>query len=476
MGLLDRVASERKNMTWSFGGGEGFVEPLSWDLDQFRVGLLGNSTPDRERIENDFESYVEGAYKRDGIVYACVLTRHLIFSQAPPMWQQMRRGRPAQLFSSPALDLLRAPWPGGSSVDLLTRMEVDLSLAGNFYATLADNEGRVGRQATGPGRRISVMRPDWVTIIVSSRSGDPRAVDARAVGYLYEPPVTMGVGVQSGPVLLMPDEVCHYRLDPDPSARWRGMSWLTPVLREISADRAATSHKLKFFENGATLSHAVSLDKDVTSDQFKDFVELFKQAHRGTDNAYETLFLGGGADVTAIGTDMRQLDFKATQGAGETRIAAASGVGAIVAQFSEGMQGSSLNAGNYGAARRRAADVLFRRLWAGAFSALQTLVPAPDGARLWYDPDQVWFLQEDAKDAADIVAVQMNAIRQGTDAGFDPDSVVDAVASLDITRLTGNHSGLLSVQLQPPGTTTQDATDNDADRLPSSNGRTPAEV
>src|SRR5205823_2138143 len=35
--------------------------------------------------------------------------------------------------------------------------------------------------------------------------------------------------------------------------RWRGMSWLTPVLREIQADTATTRHKQKFFENGTVL-------------------------------------------------------------------------------------------------------------------------------------------------------------------------------------------------------------------------------
>jgi len=244
--------------------------------------------------------------------------------------------------------------------------------------------------------------------------------------------------------------VCHYRsVTVDPSASWRGMSWLTPVLREISADRAATTHKLKFFENGATLGTVVSLDKDVGTDAFKEFVALFKESHRGTDNAYETLFLGGGADVTPVGVDFQQLDLKATQGAGETRIAAASGVGAIVAQFSEGMQGSSLNAGNYGAARRRAADMLFRSLWDTAAGSLRTLVTPPNSAAvLWPDLRGVSFLQEDAKDAADIFSVDAQAIRTLTDGGWDPKSIVDATATRDVTKL--RHTGKLSVQLQSP--------------------------
>jgi hypothetical protein len=447
VGLLERVAEAKS--TWYFGGGQGFVEPDFWELDHLRNAFWSGSTPERERIENDFEGYVEGAYKRDGIVFACILTRQLVFSQARFQWTTFSNGQPGPLFGSTDLAILEQPWANATTADLLARMEIDLSLAGNFYATIADDNGNLGRAATGAGRRISHLRPDWITIVLGSRSGDPRAADAKAVGYLYEPPPT-GRGVRSEPVLLMPDEVCHYRsVTVDPSAAWRGMSWLTPILREVSADRAATTHKLKFFENGASLGTVVSLDKDIGVDQFKEFVRLFKESHRGTENAYETLFLGGGADVTVVGTDLKQLDFKATQGATETRIAAASGVGAIVAQFSEGMQGSSLNAGNYGAARRRAADILFRSLWDTAAGSLRTLVPVSNPAWvLWPDLRGVSFLQEDESDAADIQNKEAQTIRTLVDAGYDPKTVIAAVQASDWTLLS--HSGLYSVQLQPP--------------------------
>lgn len=446
MGLLERVAREVDRP----GGRKAWSEPPFWALDQYRNGLLSYSTPDRERIENDFEGYIDGAYKSDGIVFACVLTRQLIFSEARFQWREFRNGRPGNLFGTPELALLENPWPNGTTGELLTRMEVDLSLAGNFYATTADDRGRLGGAATGPGRRISVLRPDWVSIVIGSASGNPYAADAKPVGYLYEPR-PLGQGHTGAATLLLPGEVCHYSLVPDPAARFRGMSWLTPVLREIASDRAATSHKLKFFEHGASLNTVVSFDKSVGTEAFKEFVREFKAEHEGADNANKTLFLGAGADVTVVGTDLKQLDFKAVQGSMETRIAAASGVGAVIAQFSEGMQGSSLNAGNYSAAKRRAGDALFRPLWRTASAALQSLVTPPTAtASLWYDDRDISFLQEDAKDAADIVAIQLQAIRSGCDAGFDPDSVVDAVSTLDITRLKGQHSGLFSVQLQPP--------------------------
>lgn len=450
MALLERVAAERKH-SLTFGGGQGFSEPPFWSLDRMQNlgGWVSTMTPDRERIENDFEGYVEGAYKADGIVFACILARQLAFSEARFQWRQLRNGRPGDLFGNAELGLLEEPWPGGTTGELLARMEGISSLAGNHYATIADDNGRLGRAATGPGRRIAEMRPDRVTIIISSASGDPYALDARPVGYLFEPlsSILSGQAASDTP-LLLPSEVSHYSPIPDPIARFRGMSWLTPVLREVMADRAATTHKLKFFENGATLSTIASLPKETSVDAFRDFVAEFKASHQGTDNAYKTLFLGGGADVTTVGADLRQLDFKSTQGASETRIAAAARVHPVILGISEGLAGSSLNAGNYGQARRNFADGTMRPLWRIASASLQRLLTRPTGAHLWYDDRDIAFLREDRGDLAEIQNKEAQTIRQLVDAGWEPDSVRKAVVAGDWSLL--RHTNLYSVQLQPP--------------------------
>jgi hypothetical protein len=150
---------------------------------------------------------------------------------------------------------------------------------------------------------------------------------------------------------------------------------------------------------------------------------------------------------------MKQLDFKATQGAGETRIAAAAGVGAILANLSEGMQGSSLNAGNYGSAKRRFADGTMRPLWRNAAASLAVLLKPPPGGgivRLWYDTRDIAFLREDEKDTAEIQAKTAQAMRTLTDAGWTADSVKAWVQSGG-DWATLQHSGLYSVQLLPPG-------------------------
>ena len=63
------------------------------------------------------------------------------------------------------------------------------------------------------------------------------------------------------------------------------MSWLTPVLREITNDKAMGVHKSRFFENAATPNLSVSLDKDVSLAAFQAFKEAMDTNHGGYTNA-----------------------------------------------------------------------------------------------------------------------------------------------------------------------------------------------
>jgi phage portal protein BeeE len=212
-----------------------------------------------------------------------------------------------------------------------------------------------------------------------------------------------------------------------------------------------TEHQLTSLEHGASVNLVVTLPQGTTRQQLLDFKEVFTEEHAGPANADKPLFLTGGADVTLVGSNMQQLDFKAIRGAGETRIAMAAGIHPVVLGSSEGMQGSSLNAGNYGAAKRATGDVTIRDLWAELCGSLATLLPEQDpGVELWYDESDVAFLRDDQTDQADISFREAQTMRTLIDAGYSPESVVAAVRAADWSLL--RHSGLYSVQLQPPGT------------------------
>jgi hypothetical protein len=405
----------------------------------------------KEDIPNSFAGYVTGAYKSNGIVFACMLARLLLFSEARFQFRRLTDGRPGDLFGNKDLYILEKPWSGATTGDLLTRAIQDADLAGNFYG--ARRNGNIKR-----------LRPDWVTIVMASKSApDQEAfiggdIDAEVIGYAFHPG-----GPASGrpPQILLPEEVCHFAPIPDPTATYRGMSWITPVLREIMGDSAATTHKMKFFENGATVNMVISLDPSIQKDKFESWIRVFEDQHKGVLNAYKTLYLGGGASVNPVGANFQQMDFKVTQGAGETRIAAAAGVPPIIVGLSEGLQAATYS--NYGQARRRFADGTMRPLWRNFAGSMQRIITTPGNAELWYDDRDIPFLRDDETDRAAIQQQEAQTIRTLVDAGFKPESVVDAVTNHDYGRLV--HTGLFSVQLQPPGTVAAPAA------LPAPNGK-----
>jgi phage portal protein BeeE len=388
-----------------------------------------------EDVENSFTGYAYAAYKANGVVFATILARLLLFTEARFQWQRLDNGRPGDLFGTQDLRILEKPWPNGTTGELLARMEQDASLAGNFYAVRE-------------GDRIRRLRPDWVSIILTAPPEE--AVQSDVMGYAFYPG---GRGSGAEPEFYLPDDVCHWSPIPDPTAQYRGMSWITPILNEIQADKSATEHKLNFFVNGATLGPVIAVKETVTLEQFREFVKASNAAHQGTRNAYKPMYVGGGADVSMQGADLRQLDFKATQGAGETRITAAGGVPAVIVGLSEGLQAATYS--NYGQARRKFGDHWARPQWRSACAALESILDLPPDAaegtlRLWYDDRDIAFLREDQKDAAEIQQIKASTIRAYCDAGFTPESAVAAVDADDRGLLV--HTGLFSVQLQPPMT------------------------
>ena len=406
-----------------------------------------------EQIASNFAGYVAGGYGGDAVVFGIELKRMLIFSDARFQWRRWTNGRPGEPFGSPELGLLERPWPGGTTGDLQVRMILDADMAGNSYWA------RIGGD-------VVQLRPDWVDIVLAPRMVAPGAGGRMALstaenaqkcgymraGYFYH---EGGRENTRDPLVFMADEVAHFAPIPDPLATYRGMSWLTPVLRELQADRQATEHQISYLDHGGTPNFVVKLPAETTREQFKLFKEAYESSHRGIENAYETLLLTAGADATVLGSTMQDLDMKALRGLGETRLAMAGGIHPVVLGSSEGMAGSSLNAGNYTAAKRSTADGTFRPLWRNMCGSLAPIVPKPAGSdasvELWYTDSQVAFLREDQRDEAEIAARDAAIIRQLGDGGWEPSSIVAAMkAGYDWGLL--KHSGLVPVQLNPPGT------------------------
>jgi phage portal protein BeeE len=358
------------------------------------------------------------AYGSNAVVFGALLARLMLFSEAE---FKFRRLRDKSLYGSPALLPLEQPWPNGTTGELLARMIQDVDLAGNAYVWNATEQ-------------LVRLRPDWVTIIselVQDVMGRPYR---KVVGYFFDPPPTAN---QGDPQIFLVDEVAHWSPIPDPWATFRGMSWLTPVLREVSADNAMTAYKIKYLQNAASPNLLVKYSQKLGADTAERLQDRITARHGGVDNAFRTLVLDEGADATVIGNTFEQMNFSTVQAAGENRIIIASGVPGIVIGSKEGLMAATYS--NYEQAMRRFADLTMRPLWRSVSSCLSSLITVPSDSRLWFDTTDIAALRQGEKEMADTMLVKMQGIVAAVQGGFDPDSAVAAMASGSVDQLT--HTG-----------------------------------
>ena len=385
----------------------------------------------REAAPKNFQTSVSQLHRRNGVISGAVTARALLVSQLYFQWRSEIDGA---MFGNANLAPLERPGPLSRS-QLLWRVEQDISYAGNAY---------VRRMANGTLRRL---RPDWVSIMLASDESPAdvaHGADVVPVGYVYQP------AHDSPAKILGLSEVAHLAPEPDPTAHYRGESWVSSVVREILTDLQATDHLDQYFQNAATANMIVKPPQNVaTKAQFDEWVEAFDAGLQGPAGKWRNIYLGGGADAQVVGASLADLDMRNLQGGLETRVSVRSRVPAVVLGIREGLGGSALNSGNYASTRRMWADGWFHGYASSLCASLERIVARPQAAELTFDPERILFLQEDAKDAADIMAVKATALQALDSAGYQADAAVTALANGNIAALLGGHDGLQSVQRQP---------------------------
>lgn len=378
-----------------------------------------------ERILPDFQSFATAGYQGNGIVFSVILARIMLFSEARFKFRDVASKR---LFGTPDLALLETPWPGGTTGELIARMEQDASLAGNAFIRHA-------------GDRLERLRPDRVQLILGQLADGSYEV----AGYCYD---RNGTGFGSAEIECYPvEDVAHWSPIPDPISHYRGMSWLTPVVNEVNADIAMNKHKQAFFENAATPNLLLKYQRKLNREQIDTIRERWQARHGGPENGWKTAVLDEGADVTVIGNSFEQMNFTAVQAAGENRIAAAAGVPGIVVGLKEGLQAATYS--NYEQAMRRFADITARPMWRSMAACLSKLVNVPAGAELWYDVTDIAALRQGEKERAETAQIMALAAGELIRSGYDPATVAQALVSGDFSLLT--HTGAIPTALYPGG-------------------------
>lgn len=384
-------------------------------------------TPDKEKILPTWYNATH-AYANSGVVFGVILARLMLFTEAEFKFENLDN---KSLFGNTDLSILENPWPGGTTAELLARMEQDVSLAGNSYICRVEDD------------RLARLRPDWVTIISQVLEDSMGREYREVIGYHYDPPLISGIE----PALYGVDEVAHWSPIPDPMADFRGMSWLTPVLREVDADQGLTDYKRAYLENSATPNMVVKYAKEIGDTKVERLKAQMQAKFAGPANAFKTMILDSGADPMILGANLQQMEYTAVQQAGETRIAMAGGVPGLVLGLQSAVDHE--RAGSYTEAMRKFGDMYGRPSWRSACSALSKFVTLPDRSRLWVDTSGIAALRQGDKEQADTMLVLAEAANYLMMAGYTPESINLSLSSGDVTLL--KHSGLVSVQMQVPG-------------------------
>jgi len=397
-------------------------------------------SPDRESVLPQLSLAAISAFSSSAVAFPAILTRIMLFSEARFQFQSVSDKK---LFGDQRLRILEAPWPDGHSGELLARMELDASVAGNAYIWDA-------------GDQLVRWRPDWVTIVSELVDG-PRGPYRKKVAFHFEPP-KQAIPSYGPPQTVPAEEVAHWAPIPDPQAEFRGMSWLTPVLREAQADTSMTLYKDRYLANAATPNLLIKYAQKLQPGTVDAIRERMSARYGGVSNAFKTLVLDQGADLTVIGNSLSQMNFDTVQSAGTERILAASMVPPVLIGL-EPLRGAGRG---YEESVVKLANLWARPQWRSACGALQKLIPGmPDqGVRLWVDTSDIAALQDTETNQAQVSLVRAQALLVLRQAGYTQDSAVAFVRSGDPGQLEADPAaaapalpggGTQHMLPQPPG-------------------------
>lgn len=402
MRLLDRLI--RRDGYW-----EGMASGAA-------VLTTSYASPDREPVMPQMTAWAQSAYGNNAIIFGAILVRMALFCEARFTYQAKDD---KHLFGNTSLRKLEEPFgPDTTTGDLLARMEQDASLVGQAYIWDAPGEDRLVR-----------LRPDWTTIVSELVQVPGGGQYRRKIGYWTEPPRSvMGQGQgQFYPA----DEVVHWAPIPDPAAEFRGMSWLTPVYRDVLGDDGLSQYKIRYLENSASPNLLIRYAQKLQPATVDSVRERMNARYGGVKNAFKTLVLDQGADVTVIGNSLSQMDFSGVSAVGTERILAAAAVPGVLVGL-EPLRGAGRG---FEESMQKFANLWARPQWRSACGALAQLVDIPDGNRLWYDTSDIAALQDSETSRAQAALVRAQALLAASQAGYDKESAVKFVDSGDVTQL-----------------------------------------
>jgi hypothetical protein len=374
-------------------------------------------SPDREAVLPQVAGWAQQANASASPVFSAILVRMMLLSEAQ---FKLQAKDDKHLYGNQSLAVLEHPFgPETTSGELIARCEQDASVAGNSYTWAPPDTDVLVR-----------LRPDWTTIVSERVAVPGGGWYRRKLGYWHEPP--KGVLDQGTGFFAPADEVAHWAPVPDPQASFRGMSWMTPVMRDIQGDEGMARYKIRYLQANATPNLVIKYAQKLQPATIDSLRERMTARYGGPDNAGKTLILDQGADLVAVGNSLADMDFSNVSQDGIERILAASGVPPLLIGL-ESIKGAGKS---YQEVIRRFGDITLRPLWRSVCGTLGQLVPGvPAGSRLWFDTSDIAALQDGEQVRAQVTLIRAQALLALGQAGYDRMSAVKAIEAGDMGQL-----------------------------------------
>ncbi|TVZ96513.1 phage portal protein [Streptomyces sp. BK340] len=186
-----------------------------------------------------------------------------------------------------AISVWNKPNPFMSGFQLREMAQTYLDLTGEAYLIVQRDS-----RATFP-TGLWPVRPDRIDPI-------PSREDYLA-GYVYRGPSGEAVPLQ-------PNEVIQVKY-PNPFDPYRGLGPIQAILVDIDAARYSAQWNRNFFLNSATPGGVIQVDRRLSDDEWNEFTNRWREAHRGVGAAHRVAVLEQGAQWVSNSMSMRDMDF-----------------------------------------------------------------------------------------------------------------------------------------------------------------------
>lgn len=186
-----------------------------------------------------------------------------------------------------ALDLWNRPNPFYTSSLFVEASQQHVDLTGECFWVVGRSD------MSSMPLELWLVRPDKMEVVPS--------VEDFIAGYVY-------TGPNDEKIPLTVDEVIHVKM-PNPLDPYRGLSPVAALMVDLQSVAAAAQYNRNFFTNDASPGGVIEMDVRLSDDEWREFVDRWRQQHQGVSNAHRVATLEQGAKWKDVGFSMRDMQF-----------------------------------------------------------------------------------------------------------------------------------------------------------------------